>query len=204
MSSQGTFPITEAQLVALFMQSAAYGVHVTTFAMCMYTWVELRNTYRTSRSWPWVAVATILFFIGTVDVSFNLYHNLLAFVIQDGGQDAQGEFEDLSGWVDVMRVSTVSSARHHVSHVVNLQSVWARLSVMVSDVALVRVFAIFSAELTPYRYPVAGSSTQTTNSGGSLSQSHHCYGLGQPLVPSWTSCSSPPFTYLPPYHPRRS
>ncbi|KAI0727111.1 hypothetical protein C8Q72DRAFT_841823 [Fomitopsis betulina] len=127
MSSQGTFPITEAQLVALFMQSAAYGVHVTTFAMCMYTWVELRNTYRTSRSWPWVAVATILFFIGTVDVSFNLYHNLLAFVIQDGGQDAQGEFEDLSGWVDVMR------------------SVWARLSVMVSDVALIsRCWIVYS------------------------------------------------------------
>ena len=59
---------------------------------------------------PWVAVAVVLFFIGTIDVSFNLYHNLLAFVFYDGGQDAQGEFRDLSDWVDVMRVSAASSA----------------------------------------------------------------------------------------------
>lgn len=112
------FPLAEAQLVALFMQSVAYGVHVATFAMCMYTWFELRNTPRTSRSWPWVSVAVVLFFIGTIDVSFNLYHNLLAFVVHDGGQDAQGEFQDLSDWVDVIRVSTVSSAWPHVANLV--------------------------------------------------------------------------------------
>ncbi|EPS94636.1 hypothetical protein FOMPIDRAFT_93562 [Fomitopsis schrenkii] len=117
------FPLAEAQLVALFMQSVAYGVHVATFAMCMYTWFELRNTPRTSRSWPWVSVAVVLFFIGTIDVSFNLYHNLLAFVVHDGGQDAQGEFQDLSDWVDVIRSK--------------IQSVWARLSALVSDAALI-------------------------------------------------------------------
>ena len=118
MSSEpnAAFPLAEAQLVALFMQSVAYGVHVATFSMCMYTWVKLRDTPRTARSWPWVAVAVILFLIGTIDVSFNLYHNLLAFVIYDGGRDAQGEFRDLSDWVDVMRVSIALRLKSRCSY----------------------------------------------------------------------------------------
>lgn len=108
--SSSAFPLPEAQLVAFFMQSVSYGVHVATFSMCMFTWIKSRDTPRTSRSWPWVAVAVALFFTGTIDVAFHLYHNLLAFAIYDGGQDAQGVFGDLSGWINVMRVSsTVSS-----------------------------------------------------------------------------------------------
>jgi len=112
------FPITEAQLVALFMESVSYGIHVVTFAQCMYTWFVVRHSRGNSKTWPWMSVAVILFAIGTLDVSFNLAHNIMAFIFSSGEGGAEIAFEHSSNWVNVMR------------------SVWARLSAVVSDVAL--------------------------------------------------------------------
>ncbi|KZT69499.1 hypothetical protein DAEQUDRAFT_726453 [Daedalea quercina L-15889] len=46
------FSISEAQLVALFAESIAYGMHVVTFAICMWTWVHRSSTSKSARSCP--------------------------------------------------------------------------------------------------------------------------------------------------------
>lgn len=102
-SVMANFPIQEAQLISLFMQSTVYGVHVVTFLMCMWALLRPLNSGRPV-NWPWLSVAVILFAIGTADVSFNLYHNLIAFIYYTGLGGAQAQFEDLSSWVNVMRV----------------------------------------------------------------------------------------------------
>lgn len=100
-----SFPISEAQLVALFAEGVAYGMHAVTFAICMWTWVHRSKASRSARSWPWMSIAIALFLVGTLDVSFNLYHNIIAFCLYTGPGGAEGEFEMLSNWVNVLRVS---------------------------------------------------------------------------------------------------
>lgn len=109
------FPTSEAQLVALFMQSVTYGIHVLIFAICMWKLVEKLKGNRGSVNWPWAFVAIALFVNGTVDVSFNLYHNLLAFTLRDGTVEGFGE---LASWISVIR------------------NVWFSLGIMISDAAL--------------------------------------------------------------------
>ncbi|KAH9836692.1 uncharacterized protein C8Q71DRAFT_54513 [Rhodofomes roseus] len=119
------FGIAEAQLTALFMQSIAYGVHVVTFAMCMYAWFWRHRRLRASNGWPWMAVAVVLFILGTTDVCFNFYHNIVAFVLFTGPGGAESVFEDISNWVNVMR------------------SVWWYMQALVSDAALIYRCRIF-------------------------------------------------------------
>ena len=104
-----SFPISEAQLVALFAEGVAYGMHTVTFAICMWTWVHRSKASRSARSWPWMSIAIALFLVGTLDVSFNLYHNIIAFCLYTGPGGAEGEFERLSNWVNVLRVSRESA-----------------------------------------------------------------------------------------------
>lgn len=99
------FGVAEAQLTALFVQSTTYGVHVVTFATSMYTWFRRPPTLRTSNRWPWMIVSIALFVIGTIDVCFNFYHNLVAFIFFKGAGGANEAFDDLSNWINVMRVS---------------------------------------------------------------------------------------------------
>ncbi|KZT01854.1 uncharacterized protein LAESUDRAFT_717201 [Laetiporus sulphureus 93-53] len=113
-----TYPIAEAQLVALFMQSVTYGIHVVTFSLCMYTWYRRTGHSGAPRCGPWMVVPVALFVLGTVDVSFNLYHNLIAFIFYTGPGGAEAEFKQLSNWVNAIR------------------SVWYVVSASVSDAAL--------------------------------------------------------------------
>ncbi|KZT70948.1 hypothetical protein DAEQUDRAFT_688311 [Daedalea quercina L-15889] len=109
--------IAEAQLTALFMQSVTYGVHMVTFAACMYTWLHRSPT--ASKSWVWMVTAVALFGIGTCDVAFNLYHNIMAFILYMGPGGANAVFDHSSNWVNVMR------------------SVWLYLSALISDAVLI-------------------------------------------------------------------
>ncbi|KAH9923360.1 uncharacterized protein B0H18DRAFT_1015365 [Fomitopsis serialis] len=131
------FPIAEAQLAALFMQSIAYGIHVVTFAACMYAWFWRHRTLRASNRWPWMVVAIALFIFGTIDVCFNFYHNLVAFVFFTGPGGANAEFEDISNWINVMR------------------SVWWYLQALISDAALIyRCWIIYQRLLVVLLLPV--------------------------------------------------
>ena len=104
----GAISIAEAQLTALFMQSIAYGIHVVTFAACMYTRFRpggaSRATSRGPRRWLWMTIAVAFFLIGTLDVSLNFYHNLFAFIIQNGGEDPNATFNEPTSWINILRV----------------------------------------------------------------------------------------------------
>ncbi|KAF9814806.1 hypothetical protein IEO21_04914 [Rhodonia placenta] len=113
-----TFPIAEAQLVALFMQSVTYGIHAVTFSVCIWKLIDKLRSGKGHVNWPWIFVAVALFTIGTVDVSFNLYHNLSAFILYKGPGGAEEEFMAFSSWINVMR------------------SVWYNLGIVISDAAL--------------------------------------------------------------------
>ncbi|EED84797.1 predicted protein [Postia placenta Mad-698-R] len=113
-----TFPIAEAQLVALFMQSVTYGIHAVTFSVCIWKLIDKLRSGKGHVNWPWIFVAVALFTIGTVDVSFNLYHNLSAFIFYKGPGGAEEEFMAFSSWINVMR------------------SVWYNLGIVISDAAL--------------------------------------------------------------------
>ncbi|TFY54371.1 hypothetical protein EVJ58_g8906 [Rhodofomes roseus] len=114
------FPLTEAQLVSLFMQSFAFGVHAVVFAVCIHRWFSrFKMAGLNTKSWPWVVVATALFIIGAVDVSLNLSHNVVAFVFFKGFGGATFQFEIVSFWINIVR------------------SVLYSLNVMISDAALV-------------------------------------------------------------------
>ncbi|EED78466.1 predicted protein [Postia placenta Mad-698-R] len=115
------FPIDEAQLVALFMQSVTYGVHVVTFTICMWKLVKKFRSGQGSAHWPWTVIAIALFANGTVDVSFNLYHNLIAFIFYRGNGGAEEEFTASTTWLNLIR------------------SVSFSLGIVISDAALVTI-----------------------------------------------------------------
>ncbi|KAH9905076.1 uncharacterized protein B0H18DRAFT_1132228 [Fomitopsis serialis] len=49
-------------------------------------------------------VAVAFFVIGTCDVSFNFYHNVIAFIVYKGPGGANAQFDQFSNWVNFMRV----------------------------------------------------------------------------------------------------
>lgn len=49
-----------------------------------------------------------MFIVATIDLSFNLYHNIFAFVFFTGQGGAAAVFDELSSWVEVVRVSILS------------------------------------------------------------------------------------------------
>ena len=103
-ATMGSFPIAEAQLTALFMQSIAYGIHTVTFAACMYTWF-LRAATQGSVLWVWMSIAIAFFVIGTCDVALNFYHNLAAFVFSSSNAGgANAVFDQSSSWISILRV----------------------------------------------------------------------------------------------------
>lgn len=104
----GSFAISQAQLAALFMQSVAFGIHIITFAACIYSWFcrSTNTPTGTQGSARWMVIAIALFVIGACDVSFNFYHNLIAFVEYKGPGGPNAAFNNASNWVNVIRVSS--------------------------------------------------------------------------------------------------
>ncbi|KZT05780.1 uncharacterized protein LAESUDRAFT_655190 [Laetiporus sulphureus 93-53] len=117
------FPFAEAQIVSLFVQSVIYGIHATIFAIYMWTWIRRSKGSRKSINWPMLSVAIVLFVIGTTDLVFNLYHNIVAFIYYTGPGGATGEFEHISNWANVIRTL--------------VQSVWTFVQTLIADGALI-------------------------------------------------------------------
>ncbi|KAH9948544.1 hypothetical protein B0H21DRAFT_673137, partial [Amylocystis lapponica] len=132
------FPINEAQLVALFMQSVAYGMHVVSFGSCVMVLLRrMPDGAKRPVNWTMLMTAVILFGVGTADVSFNLYHNLVAFVLYNGPGGSEGEFEHISNWVNVMR------------------TVWLVIEFCISDAVLIfRCWVVYSRRWTIIAFPV--------------------------------------------------
>ena len=106
------FPLAEAQLTSLFLQSIAHGIHFATFAMCMCVWHTHGIAHQASGRLLWMAVAIFVFLLCTVDLGFGFYHDVNAFVLYQGPGGPTEAFEELSSWLDVIRVSASCKLRH--------------------------------------------------------------------------------------------
>lgn len=134
------FPITEARLIALFLQSVTYGIHMLTFTICIWTLFKRTGVRRILCSWSWFYVATALFIVGTVDVLFNLCHNVSAFVNNNHSEgNAKAVFLQISSRVNIMRVNNLwlLAVSSFVADGRPTQSAWYDIVTVISDAALV-------------------------------------------------------------------
>ena len=99
------FSIAEAQLVALFMEAIAYGIYLVTLGLCVRALFWGSTGTKERYNWPLVVVAALMCTFATFDVAFGLRHNLDAFIFYTGPGGPDAEFEDISYWVNVMKVS---------------------------------------------------------------------------------------------------
>lgn len=106
-----TFPIDEAALVAFFIESTTWGIQLVTFILCVWTLVQTNRVSMPRHINPLLLYATALIVIGTLDISFSLYHVLRAFVYYKGQGGADLVFQELSDYVTVLRVRSVATAR---------------------------------------------------------------------------------------------
>ncbi|KZT05770.1 uncharacterized protein LAESUDRAFT_726716 [Laetiporus sulphureus 93-53] len=101
------FPLEEAQIVSLFVQSVTYGIHVVTFTLCAWSMLHRRTEHGANPvNWAMLSVATTLFVIGTVDLALNLYINIHAFIFYTGHGGPTADFANLSNWSHVVRSVT--------------------------------------------------------------------------------------------------
>lgn len=134
------FGIAEAQLVALFMESAAWGVQTVTVTICIYTLVGTSRKLKRPINVSLVAYALVLFGLGTLDIAFAVYRNIQAFIHYEGEGGAAAIFSQLSDYVTVLRVGTtrdyICSTNVHLRDV-PCQNGWKLLATLVADSALV-------------------------------------------------------------------
>ncbi|KAH9841155.1 uncharacterized protein C8Q71DRAFT_890987 [Rhodofomes roseus] len=121
------FPISEAELVALFMESVTWGIQIVTFTQCVWALFETakggpRRVNVTLLTW-----AIALFVWGTLDISFSVYRNLTAFIYYTGPGGSNEIFNQISDYATVLR------------------SVWNFLAILTADMALIhRCFVIYN------------------------------------------------------------
>ncbi|KAF8157258.1 hypothetical protein B0H34DRAFT_712941 [Crassisporium funariophilum] len=103
------FPITEAQITGLFVESIFFGVHLITVGYCMQALLATRTRWRrpSEINWTMVCVSLALYANATFDVCLGFYHTLKAFVFFTGQGGAVAEFTNISDWINVSRSLTV-------------------------------------------------------------------------------------------------
>ncbi|KAF8191516.1 hypothetical protein K438DRAFT_1830649 [Mycena galopus ATCC 62051] len=100
------FPITEAQIVALFLESVFWGIYLVTFFLCLRSllfdsnldWKRFANI-----NWPMLIVTMIMSVFATLDVAVGLLHNIQAFIQYTGSGGAAEEFSHISDWVNIVK-----------------------------------------------------------------------------------------------------
>ncbi|KAH8092471.1 hypothetical protein BXZ70DRAFT_875870, partial [Cristinia sonorae] len=108
------FPIDIAQIVALFLESIFFGIHIVTFGLCIHVLLFSRHTrpnggrrYRVLN--PFFLVSSLLFVIAAFDEGLSLRHVLDAFIWYKGAGGAKEELADISYWVNVMKTVTYAA-----------------------------------------------------------------------------------------------
>lgn len=101
------FGIAEAQLVALFMESTAWGVQIVTVTICIDSLWGTSRRLKRPLNIPQVIYAIILFRLGTLDIAFAVHRNIQAFIYYEGEGGAAVVFNQLSDHVTVLWVSAV-------------------------------------------------------------------------------------------------
>ncbi|KAJ7983269.1 hypothetical protein DFH06DRAFT_1081455 [Mycena polygramma] len=104
------FPITEAQIVALFLESVFWGIYSITFVLCLRS-LLFKSSWEPKRltelNWPMLLVALGMCTFATLDVAIGLMHNIQAFALYDGPGGASEKFSDISNWVNVVKTVDV-------------------------------------------------------------------------------------------------
>ncbi|KAF8157261.1 hypothetical protein B0H34DRAFT_493391 [Crassisporium funariophilum] len=103
------FPITEAQLTGLLVESILFGIHLITVGYCQHALLATRTRWKRASeiNWPMVCVSLALFANATFDLFLGFYHDLKAFVFYTGPGGAVAEFTNISDWINVSRSLTV-------------------------------------------------------------------------------------------------
>ncbi|KAJ7903797.1 hypothetical protein B0H14DRAFT_3421976 [Mycena olivaceomarginata] len=104
------FPITEAQIVALFMESVFWGIYLVTFFLSLRSLLFTNNFERrrfSTINWPMVVVVFAMCSFATLDVAVGLLHNIQAFVLYKGAGGAAEEFSNISDWVNITKTVDV-------------------------------------------------------------------------------------------------
>ena len=86
------------------MEAVAYGIYLVTLGGCIRSLFWGSSGKKERYNWPLVIVATLIFIFATFDVAFGLRHNLDAFIFYKGAGGPDAEFENISYWVNVMKV----------------------------------------------------------------------------------------------------
>jgi hypothetical protein len=115
------FPVTTAQIVALFMECIFYGAYLVTLGNCLrfllFTTDRNGLSFKRKINWPMLVVALLLALFATLDVAFGLRHNLDAFVYYNG--PPEDELHNISYWVNVMKASDSGALVIDWAHVQN-------------------------------------------------------------------------------------
>lgn len=99
------FSISEAQLVALFLEAAFWGMFVILFILCIQALLfkdsRLKPAFQIQ--WPLLVVACVMFAIGTLDIAVGLFHNIHAFVDTAASGKPDEQFQKISNWANVLK-----------------------------------------------------------------------------------------------------
>ncbi|KAJ7844902.1 hypothetical protein B0H14DRAFT_3868192 [Mycena olivaceomarginata] len=104
------FPITEAQIVGLFLESVFWGIYLVTFFLSLRSLLFSKNFDRRRLSdlnWPMLVVIFAMCSFATLDVAVGLLHNIQAFVLYKGSGGAAEEFSNISDWVNITKAVNV-------------------------------------------------------------------------------------------------
>ncbi|PFH45331.1 hypothetical protein AMATHDRAFT_160736 [Amanita thiersii Skay4041] len=104
------FPIHEAQITGIFVESVFFGIHIATFGCCLQALVTTsRLTPKPMKdiNWPMIIFSLVLFSNAAFDLAIGFYHNLRAFVYYKGPGGPTEELTNISDWVNVARSLTV-------------------------------------------------------------------------------------------------
>ncbi|KAH9920623.1 uncharacterized protein B0H18DRAFT_1121857 [Fomitopsis serialis] len=131
-----SFPISEAELVAFFMESVTWGIQIVTFTQCVWALFETAKGGPRRVNIILLTWAIALFVWGTLDISFAVYRNLTAFIYYTGPGGSSEIFDEI-------RTTLLSYG----------WSVWNFLAILTADMALVRVFNAHCLATMPTRAP---------------------------------------------------
>ncbi|KAJ7719942.1 hypothetical protein B0H16DRAFT_1386994 [Mycena metata] len=99
-------PITEAQILGLFLESVFWGMYLITFVYCLRTLLFGLNfeIKRPSEiNWPMVVITLLMCVLATLDTAVGLLHLIQAFVLYTGPGGPTEEFSNISDWINVVK-----------------------------------------------------------------------------------------------------
>jgi len=102
MAENEAFPLDEAEIVALFVESIFYGIYLVSFGACIRALFSGAGIY-SSLNKAMLVVAILMAIFGTLDLALGLRHALQAFIWYHGPGGAIAEFEKVSSWIQVTR-----------------------------------------------------------------------------------------------------